>query len=549
VVKEMKKVALYARVSSDKQDTDLSISAQLRALREYALKNGYQVVREFVDEAESGRSADRPEFREMIAMARRPSHPFEAVLIWKYSRFARSREDSIVYKTLLRKQGVQVISITEPFEDTPSGRLFEAMIESLDEFYSANLGEEIVRGLRESASRGFYVNGYTPYGFRRIKVKDGNKDRVKLELDSSHSQVVAQLFHGVLEGKGLKELGKELTNAGISSPRGKGWGKTTLYHILKNESYTGTLVWGRKSKGRMQSQPVRVEKAWPAIVDKATFERVQAILKERAPSYSHPRRTSSQYLLSGIVHCGICGKALVGQEAKGGRFSYYVCGTLLKKGAGTCSAHYLNANKFEESVINKIKERILTEDNLRQLVFMVNEEMDGAMVEYHTRLSTIEAELIEVKHHLERLYDALETAKLGLEDLAPRIHLLRERQEQLQIARDELQDILANRRVKTADLESVVTYAADLKNLLMQGSIAERKVFIRSFVKEIKVTGEDVLVIYKLPLPPEGIVEDRVGVLSIVQDGSGGWIRTNDLRVMSPTSYHCSTPRHLTYLV
>jgi DNA invertase Pin-like site-specific DNA recombinase len=153
--RELKKAALYARVSSDKQDTDLSISAQLRAIREYAERNGYTIVREFIDEAESGRTADRPAFKEMIAAARRSSRLFNAILVWKYSRFARNREDSIGYKTLLRKHGVQVISITEPFEDTPTGRLLEAMIESLDEFYSANQGEEIMRGLRESASRGF----------------------------------------------------------------------------------------------------------------------------------------------------------------------------------------------------------------------------------------------------------------------------------------------------------------------------------------------------------------------------------------------------------
>ena len=169
------KVALYARVSSDKQDTDLSLSAQLKALRDYAERNNYLVVKEFVDEAESGRTAARPAFRKMISMAKRPGKPIDAILVWKYSRFARSREDSIVYKTLLRKNGIQVISINEPFEDTPTGRLLEAMIESLDEFYSANLGEEITRGLRESASRGFFLTSKAPYGYRREKVKDGDK--------------------------------------------------------------------------------------------------------------------------------------------------------------------------------------------------------------------------------------------------------------------------------------------------------------------------------------------------------------------------------------
>ena len=120
------KVGLYARVSSDRQDVDLSISAQLRALREYATKNGYKVIREYVEEAESGRTADRPVFQRMIADANRPGRPFELILVWKYSRFARSREDAIIFKSLLKKHGVRVVSITEPSEDTPTGKLFDA---------------------------------------------------------------------------------------------------------------------------------------------------------------------------------------------------------------------------------------------------------------------------------------------------------------------------------------------------------------------------------------------------------------------------------------
>lgn len=122
---EQKRAAIYARVSSEKQDIDLSISAQLKALKEYAARNGYQVVKEFVDEAESKRSIDRPGFKQMVATARQKARPFKVVLVWKLSRFARNREDSIIYKSLLRKQGVQVISINEPVEDTPCGRLLE----------------------------------------------------------------------------------------------------------------------------------------------------------------------------------------------------------------------------------------------------------------------------------------------------------------------------------------------------------------------------------------------------------------------------------------
>lgn len=185
------KAVLYARISSDRQDVDLSISAQLKALRKYAAKNGHTVVKEFVAQAESGRTTYRPQSREMISLARRTEKPFELILIYRYSRFARSREDSIVYKALLKKSGVQLVAITEPLDDTAMGRLMQAIIECMDEFYSKNLGEEVTRGMRESASRGFYLSSRPPYGFRKLRVNDGGKQRTKPEMDEFQSRVVA----------------------------------------------------------------------------------------------------------------------------------------------------------------------------------------------------------------------------------------------------------------------------------------------------------------------------------------------------------------------
>ena len=137
------KAVIYARVSSEKQDVDLSISAQLKALREYAARNGHEVVKEFVDEAESGKTSARPAFREMVAMARRPSKPLELILVWKYSRFARSREDSILFKTMLRKNGVQVISISGGTATTLANNTngsFEVTPDSANVIYSENTG-------------------------------------------------------------------------------------------------------------------------------------------------------------------------------------------------------------------------------------------------------------------------------------------------------------------------------------------------------------------------------------------------------------------------
>ena len=101
-------VALYASVSSDRQDVDLSVAAQLRALRDYAERNGYLVAREYVDEAESGRTANRPQFRRMLDEAAKPEAPFKEILVWKFSRFTRKREHAVAFKSMLLAQGVQV---------------------------------------------------------------------------------------------------------------------------------------------------------------------------------------------------------------------------------------------------------------------------------------------------------------------------------------------------------------------------------------------------------------------------------------------------------
>ena len=132
-------IALYARVSSDRQDVDLSVSAQLRALRDYAAKNRYVVTREYVDEAESGRVASRPQFRIMLNEASKFSAPFEEILVWNLSRFTLKREHAVAFKSMLRRKGIRVTSITEHADDTPTGKLMETIIESVDEFYSENL--------------------------------------------------------------------------------------------------------------------------------------------------------------------------------------------------------------------------------------------------------------------------------------------------------------------------------------------------------------------------------------------------------------------------
>ncbi len=539
--------ALYARVSSDRQDVDLSVAAQLRALRDYADKNGYMVVREFIDEAESGRIADRPQFRKMLEEASKSDAPFQEILVWKFSRFTRKREHAVAFKSMLRKKGVRVVSITEHADDTPTGKLMEAIIESVDEFYSENLAQEVTRGMREAASRGFWMNASAPYGYKRVYVQDGAKKRPRLELNQPHHAVVRRIFDLTLQGKTSLDILKTFNAEGIPSPSGKQWRKTTVHKLLTNEAYTGTLVWGQKA--RDGQQPVRVEDAFPAIVSQQEFQRVRKLLEARAPRVTHPRRAASPYLLSGLAKCESCGKALTAAEAKSGKYTYYVCQSLLKQGSGTCETPRLNARNFEESIVSNIRDNILTESNVRDLVKLVDEEMDGVAREQRQNLETIEAELEEVKRKLDRIWHFVESTDLDMADASERILEHRHRREQLEAAAEEARAVLSQRRELLDSADTIAAFARDMSEFLKTSELTETKAFVRSFVKEVLVRPGGATIVYTIPTPEDSPIGGadaaeialNGGVRSIGHGGGGEGIRTPDpllaKQVLSRLSY------------
>lgn len=516
------KVALYARVSSEKQaEKELSIPAQLKALREYATKNGYIVVREFVDEAETARTSNRPAFKEMISLSRLNPPPFEAILTWKFSRFARNREDSIIYKSLLRKKGIQVISINEPIDNTPSGKLLEGIIEVIDEFYSENLAQDVVRGMSESVSRGFFCGGVIPLGYQRVVVNDGQVKRSKLELDEARALVVKRMFSECLEGKGTREIGRSLNKAGIVTRKGKKWNPTSVYQILTNEVYTGTLVWGKKRKKK--GLPLRVKHAFPEIVDIETFKKVRSILAQRGPRFVRPRSVSSNYLLGGMMKCAECGAGMVGGAYKSGQFAYYRCGKALRQGPKACPGHWLPRATIEGFVIDKIKTYILTDENLRELVELTNEEILNLSESSEEKVKALEAQIKDIDSRLERLYDALETGKLDLGELASRISDLISRKKDLQEAIAEVLESGYEKPINAADVDEIKHYVDDLRAVLGSASILEQKAFLRSFVKRIDVSKSEVTINYTLPMPPLNENMETVGVLGFKQNGGRCW--------------------------
>ena len=330
----------------------------------------------------------------------------------------------------------------------------------------------------------------------------------------------------------MTDITRTLNNEGISSPKGKLWGKTSVHAILINESYTGTLVWGRHSKDN--AEPVRVEKAFPAIVTKAQFSRVNKLMHSRAPKQSHPRRVGGTYLLSGLVKCKTCNRALSGQDAKSGQFAYYVCQSIMKRGKDACDTPRLNARRFEELVVNKIRSNILTEGSITELVKVVDEEMDGIAQDQRKRLRIIEDELEDVKRRLGRIWNVIETSDVDMADASDRIKEHRERKERLEDAAADARAILSERRAHLDDVKTISAYAKDMRDFLNESELTERRAFIESFVKEIIVMPGDALMRYTVPMPDDSLIPGRAtekvalngSVLSTVHDGGLDWTKS-----------------------
>ena len=242
-------------MSSDRQDVDLSVAAQLRALRDYARANGYSVAREYIDEAESGRVADRPEFRKMIEEGSQPNSPFREILVWKFSPLHQKAGTRRRLQVHAQAQGCQGRLHHRARRRLPHRQAHGGHHrERGPNFYSENLAQEVVRGMREAASRGFFLGSKAPFGYIRVKVSDGAKERPTLEIDPATAPVVREIFESSLRGNGLKEICKALNDRGVTN-RGKRWYKGGLHYLLTNEALHRRRHLGQNQQGRARHRP------------------------------------------------------------------------------------------------------------------------------------------------------------------------------------------------------------------------------------------------------------------------------------------------------
>lgn len=386
----MKTAAAYIRVSTEEQ-TEYSPESQLRAIREYARRGGYILPEEyiFMDEGISGKTADkRPSFMRMIGEAKTKPKPFDAILLWKFSRFARSREDSIVYKSMLRKQlGIEVISVSENLGDDKMAVLIEAMIEAMDEYYSINLAEEVRRGMAEKAKRGEPLS-HPPFGY---KMK--NKSLVP---EAEESAVIRQVFEWYTNGAGMLSIAKNLNAAGVRTKMGNLIENRTVEYWLTNPVYIGKIRW-TQSDG--ENGVILSDGAHEPLIDKNLWDCAQRRMAEQKEKYRkwYKRHDSVSHWLAGLMRCGVCGGALVNC---GG---YFYCSN---KNRGTCPGNGgIKAALAEEFIIDCLRSllRFEIKTNITAL-----SNTDSSADIYERQLRRAQNRLRRVKESYENGIDTIE---------------------------------------------------------------------------------------------------------------------------------------------
>jgi len=345
--------AAYVRVSTDDQ-LEYSPDSQLKLIRETAAREGVIIPDEYIyreDDGISGKSADkRPAFRLMIAQAKETPAPFEVIYVWKYSRFARNQEESIMYKNLLKKRGIMVKSISEPSNDSPFSSLIERIIEWMDEYYLINLSGEVRRGMIEKFTRG-EATGVAPFGY---SVKD------KQLIPNEHADTVRWIFSEYLAGNGARAIASALEQQGVKTPRGNSPDNRWIEYILSNPTYIGKRRYSSAGPANYNRPGCRDENVMlidgghEAIIEPSVFEAVQEKRKAKSTETKYVRKKSPRvYMLKGLLRCSSCGATLTLISTASPSFQCH------RYARGQCHvSHSLTVGKAEDLTVKTLEDLI-----------------------------------------------------------------------------------------------------------------------------------------------------------------------------------------------
>lgn len=410
---------IYARYSSENQK-ELSIEAQLRACTEFALRNGYSIVENYIDRAQSARSDRRPAFQNMISDAKR--HHFQVVIVHKLDRFSRDRYDHAIYRRELRNAGVKLVSVLENLDDSPESVVLESVLEGFSEYYSRNLSRETRKGLKEIALDAKYTGGTVLFGYS----VDCNGHYV---INESEASVVRRIYDACYNQTGYNALLDALRREGVRTRRGNYFTATGFHDILKNRRYCGDYVYSPIGEQKYKKcQPIIIENAMPAIIPKTKWIAVQNIMHSKCAKGK--TRAREIYLLSGILYCGRCGAPMHGHRSQRRKdYVYYSYECTTKVRTKQCSQHCIERDRLETSVCDYVRQLLAPQgiERIKQYLMahmeLINRSSAGELAAYEKEALTLSRKidnaldlLLEMPStSLKRKLEQMENRKLFLD--------------------------------------------------------------------------------------------------------------------------------------
>lgn len=417
----MKRAAAYARYSSDRQ-SDISIEAQLEEIKRFASEKGYEIVAVYTDRAQSASTDERPQFQKMVEDAKKGL--FDAVIVHKVDRFSRNMYDAVVYKALLKKHSVELLSVSEAIGDDPSGELIFHITTSVADWYRKNLANEILTKTKYVAAKGYHVGGKPPFGYGLEEVKDEQgKIRKRYVINEEEAKVVREIFELAAQGLSLAKIAHILNDKGYRTRRGNIWTARSIYEILRNEKYKGTMVWCKGTKRNYHAKrtdTLYVDGVIPAIVSPELWEKAR-----RTAHIQHRVNKKRQYRLLGLVYC-YCGSPMT--AGQGGDYPRYRCAKAQRERITGHAA--IGVNRLETFVFSAIKHKFLDNVDFEKLAENINRQFEQEALEESEEKMKLLEELQEVQRQIDNAVNAI-LKGVAVEELRDKLEKLKQRQAEI----------------------------------------------------------------------------------------------------------------------
>ena len=497
----MQTAAIYARFSSDNQREE-SIDAQVRSCEDYAKRNGLVIVKQYIDRARSGTSDKRPEFQQMIEDSAKKL--WNTIIIHKLDRFSRDKYDAVIYKRKLRKNKIQLISVLERLDGSPESVIMESMLEGMAQYYSLNLGREVMKGMSETAYQCKHTGGIPPLGY--------NVDPItrKYLVNETEAETVRLIFEMYLSGMGYGKMVDELNFRGMKTKKGQPFAKNSLHDILRNEKYAGTYIFNRTQtkdyEGKRNNHAskdddsqIRIPGGIPAIVAEETFRKAEEKMKQnRRQSGSY--KSKQNYLLSGLIYCGEClerdgkdilmmGNAKYSGQGKNLHVTYR-CGC--RHRTHSCDNKEIRREYIEDFVLDQLEKRVFSEKAIPKLAAQLNEYQEQAAAGREAENEPLKLELAATDKQIANIIKAV-TEGFAQASMAGKMTELEGRKAQIETRLLENQTKLKQDKITETDLRNLLGM---FRQFVKERNIPEVKRFLASFVQKVIVHKDHVVVVF-----------------------------------------------------